>query len=248
MRKAIVEQFYAGVITQPPAPLDVFCPQPVPSTTGQEKTVAGKELPQEQIQMLVIIASGLPKTAGKAYELTGKNRAQAGKTVKALEAVGAIAAHRFSTGRIGGQLCFFEVLDYGWTILQARGISRPSPLTNGKFEHELAAQLLKAEAIRNDFGIQFEIDVGGLRADGVMTNRKTGQKIYCQIGISKPDHEVDSIQKFFALPASQNAKFVLIARDVPFAKEVKKVFKARKIEDAIVKQVNMRVIADLIKE
>ena len=55
-------------------------------------------------------------------------------------------------------------------------------------------------------------------------------------------------QKFLALPVSQNAKFVLVARDVTFVKEVKKLFKARRIADAIVRQVNIRVIADLVKE
>jgi hypothetical protein len=248
MRRDLLQKFLATVTTKPPAPLDVFRSKPVPSTAGQEKTVTGKELPQEQIEMLVIIASGVPKTAGKVYEALGTGRSQGVRIARAIEAVGAIAAHRFSTGRVGGQICFFEVLAYGWTVLQARGISRPTPLTNGGFEHELAAWLLKAEAIRNNFGIQFEVDLGGLRADALMINKKTGQRICCQIGVSKPDHEVDSIQKFFGLPASQNAKFVLIARDVTFVKEVKKVFKARRIADAIVKQVNIRVIADLIKE
>jgi hypothetical protein len=248
MRKALVERFFAAVTVKPPAPLDVFRPKPAARATDQNPDASHKELPAEQIEMLVIIASGLPKTAGKVYEAMGLNRAQCRRIATALEAVGAVAAHRFSTGRIGGQVCFFEVLDRGWTILQARGISKPAPLTNGGFEHELAAQLLKAEAIRNDFGIQFEVDLGGLRVDGVMTNKKTGGRICCQIGTSKEAHEVDSIEKFFTLPASQNAKFVLIARDVPFAKEVKKIFKARQIADAIVKQVNMRVMADLVKE
>jgi hypothetical protein len=229
-------------------PFDAFGPGPATHGADPNEDATRKELPPEQIQMLVIIASGLPKTAGKVYEAMGIGRAQGVKIAKVLESVGAIAAHRFSTGRIGGQLAFFEVLDHGRTILQARGISKPAPLTNGGFEHELAAQLLKAEAIRSDFAIQFEVDLGGLRVDAVMTNKKTGQRIYCQIGASKPGHEVDSIEKFFSLPASQNAKFVLVARDVTFVKEVKKVFRTRKIEDAIVKQVHLRVIADLVKE
>ena len=81
-----------------------------------------------------------------------------------------------------------------------------------------------------------------------MTDKKTGQRICCQIGVSKPDHEVDSIQKFFTLPVAQNTKFVLVARDAAFAKEVRQILKARKVEDAIVKQVHIRLIADLVKE
>jgi hypothetical protein len=241
-------RFLKNVEARAPVPFDAFGPGPATHGADPNEDATRKELPPEQIQMLVIIASGLPKTAGKVYEAMGIGRAQGVKIAKVLESVGAIAAHRFSTGRIGGQLAFFEVLDHGRTILQARGISKPAPLTNGGFEHELAAQLLKAEAIRSDFAIQFEVDLGGLRVDAVMTNKKTGQRIYCQIGASKPGHEVDSIEKFFSLPASQNAKFVLVARDVTFVKEVKKVFRTRKIEDAIVKQVHLRVIADLVKE
>jgi hypothetical protein len=248
MQKALVQRFFTAVTTKPPVSMDAFRPQPAPSATSQQKDAGGKALPSEQIQMLVIIASGLPKTAARVYQAMGRNRAQCVKLAKSLEAVGAIAAHRFSTGRIGGQLCFFEVLEYGWTMLQNRGISRPITLTNGGFEHELAAQLLKAEAQRSDFGIEFEVDIGGLRVDAAMTNKKTGGHIHCQIGISKENHEVDSIEKFFTLPAAQTAKFVLIARDAVFAKEVRKIFKARKIADAIVQQVHIRLIADLVKE
>lgn len=249
MQKALVERFLAGVTTKPPVPLDVFRPQAAASTTSQKKGTSAKELPQAQIEMLIIIASGLPKTAGKVYELMGLTRTQGRRIIKALEGIGALSAHRFSTGRVGGQMCFFEILRPGQVIVEARGISKATPLTNGGFEHELAAQLLKAESQRNDFGILFEVDVRGhLRLDAAMINKKTGGRIYCQICISKPDHEVDSIQKFFTLPAAREARFVLIARDSTFVKKVKKVLKARKIDDAIVKQVHMRLIADLVKE
>jgi len=198
--------------------------------------------------MLVIIASGIPKTAGKVYEaMGGLSRAQCIKIARALATAGAIVDHRFSTGRIGGQLCVFEVLPYGWTLLQPRGLFRPVPLTNGDFEHELAAQLLRAEAIRNDLGIEFEVNLDGLRADAQLRNKKTGERIWCQIGISKPEHEVDSILKFFALPAAASGKFVLIVRDVTFAKKVKQLFKTRRVPDAIVQRVNIRMIADLVK-
>jgi hypothetical protein len=198
--------------------------------------------------VLVIIASGPPKTAGKVYEAMGVNRAQGCKIAKGLDVVGALAAHRFSTGRIGGRLCVFEVLDYGWTILLARGIARPRSLTQGGFEHELAAQLLKAETHRNDFGIQFEVYLGGLRGDAVMTHKKTGQRICVNIGISNAEHEVDSIEKFFRLPVARSVKYVLVGRDAAFVKKVRKILKTRKVEDAIVRQVHFRVIADLIKE
>jgi hypothetical protein len=248
MQQAVAANFLAAVITKPPAPLEVFRPRPPASVLPPTKETPAQGLPAEQIEMLVIIASGLPKTAGKVYELMRLSRVQGVKVAQALETAGAIADHRFSTGKVGGQICFFEILDYGWTILQPRGLSKPAPLTKGGFEHELAAQLLKAEAIRDNLGIAFEVDLGGPRMDAALINKKTGQRIYCQIGISSPDHEVDSILKFFALPAAASAKFVLIARDAAFAKEVKKLFKTRKVADAIVRQVNIRVLADLVKE
>jgi len=78
---------------------------------------------------------------------------------------------------------------------------------------KLAAQLLRAEALRNNFSIEFEVDLGGLRGDAVMTDKKTGQRICCQIGVSKPDHEVDSIQKFFTLPGFPECQVCSRARD-----------------------------------
>jgi len=248
MQRALVEKFLARVTTRPPASLEVFRPQAAGSTASQGMDASPQQPTEAQIRALVIIASGSPQTAGKVYERMGLSRTQSRRIIKALEGAGALSAHRFSTGRIGGQICFFEVCEPGWAILRPRGLSEPAPLTKGGFEHELAAQLLKAEASRNDLGIQFEVDLGGLRVDAALKNHKTGQRICCQIGISRPDHEVDSIQRFFTLPVAKEAKFVLIARDTAFAKQVKKIFKTRQVAEAVVRRVHMRLIADLVKE
>jgi len=113
LRQKILQGFFASVTTRPPAPLEAFGRRPAPAATptGPAPAPAASDPPAEQIQMLMIITSGLPKTAGQVYEALRMSRAQCRKVAKALEAAGAITTHRFSTGRVGGQLGFFEVLD-----------------------------------------------------------------------------------------------------------------------------------------
>ena len=245
-RRAGMDKFHSKVTTRPPAPLETFGPKVPAKTEGTGANPSQPELPSAQIEMLVIIATGPPKPATKVYALTGQTRAQCRRITKALESITAVSPHRFSTGRIGGQLCFFEITGYGWQVLQKKGISRPEPLTNGGFEHELAAQLLRAEAQRNSLAIDFEVDMGGLRLDAVMIDKQTGRRYYFNIGISRPEHEVDSIERFFTMPAAHSAGLTLVARDSSFAKKVRNTLKKRRLNDSIVKNVEIKLIADFV--
>jgi len=246
IRRSTVEKFNKKVNAASPAPLEVFKPKVATKTKDGGAATPHTELPSSQIEMLIVIVTGPPKPATKVYEQMGLGRTQCRRIVKALESIAAVLIHRFSTGRIGGQLCFFEITEYGWQILELKGISRPKSLTNGGFEHELAARLIEAKARVEGFGVEFEIDIGGLRLDVALINRKTGQRAYYNIGISNPAHEVDSLEKFFSLPASQNSSFTLVARDSTFAKQVKKILKEKKVDANIMKKVEIKLIANFV--
>lgn len=246
MQKDSVVKFLAKVTTKPPVNLSVFLPEATVPGQSTEAPSPMQDVPQPQIEILVMIASGPPKTVGAIYELMGLSRTQGRRNIKALENLGFVCAHRFSGRGMGGQICFFEILEPGWMFLEPRGLSRPASLTHGGFEHDLAARLLKTQTRERGKNIEFEVDLNSMVTDSVVIDKQTGARTYYNIGVSEPTREIDSLLHFFTLPVSQTASFVLIVRDGTFLKKVQKHLKDRKINDAILKQVQFQLIADLI--
>ena len=244
MRKAVAEVFL-GKVTAKKYVSDTANIDSADINIPDNQVQTGDSgLSSNQIAFLVAIATGRPKQATKLFEQMGWNRTQARRIINRIESLGVICAHRFSTGRVGGQLCFYEITNNGWGLLSAKGISRPPSLTNGDFEHELAARLLEDFARDNGFEIKFEVDINGLRPDAALIDRKTGRRHFYNIGISREAHEVDSVEKYFAMPISENTPFTLIARDSAFAKKVRDILSERNITHNI----EIKLITDFVKE
>jgi len=243
-RRATAQNFLKQVKASPPAPLSTLTG--VPAETDKPGPSALASLSSAQIEMLVSIATGAPKSAAKLCEHMGLSRQQLRRITKRLESIGATSPHRFATGKVGGQFCVYEITDYGWQILQAKGIIRPKPLTNGDFEHELAAKLIQIEAKRLGFAAEFEVDIQGLRLDAALINRKTGRRSLFNIGISRPAYEVRAIEKFFTLPISNDSTFTLVARDSAVAHKVQKLLKKKDPQDRILQKIEIKLIADFI--
>jgi hypothetical protein len=119
-------------------------------------------------------------------------------------------------------------------------------LTNGGFEHQLAAQLIGAMGIASGFIVRCEVDVDGIRVDIVYINKNTGARILHNIGISHPEHEVENIQKFMKLPVASNTKFILVARDSNFKKAVITLLKKQDPAGDIKKKIEIKLITDFI--
>jgi hypothetical protein len=246
LRKAVVEGFLKKVHAKKVLRREVTERKPSIGAEGQTLTTTAAVLSSEQLKMLVTIATGAPKQVQKICQQMGLSRAQARRIAKRLESMTVIIPHRFATGRLGGQWCFYEITDYGWLILEQKGISRPKPLTNGDFEHELAARLVEEEGKSRAFATEFEVDIGGLRLDAAWICRKSGDRILFNIGISRPGHEVDCVEKFLKMPLARTFGFVLVVRDSSFRRKVQAILKKRDPKGDIHKRVEIKLIADFV--
>lgn len=195
---------------------------------------------------MVNVVTNIPSPITKVYERRAINTTQGRRITKRLEDLGYTRTHTFSTGRKGGRFNLIEVTQPGWALLKQRGMAEPKSRTNGDWEHEVAAELLEVAGRKSGYAVSFEVDIGGLRLDVQWLNRKTGQRHFFNIGISRPRHEVDSVEKFFSLPASQNGSFTLVARDVRFAKQVRDILQRRDCQGQLSSRINIKLVADFI--
>ena len=247
IRRMHLADFMKKVKTLPPAHISAFrAKKPVEPATSSQQASRLPQLPARSIEFMVCVVSGIPKPASKIKKQMNLNPNELRRITKRLESIGAIRPHRFPTGRVGGQLCFYEITPYGWDILKAFNIRKPKSLTNGDFEHELAAKLIAAESKKLNFDVQFEVDINGLRIAVVLIDKKTGWRTLYNIGISRPTHEVESIEKFLQLPIAPSAKFVLVARDSSFKKKVQTILKKKDPKGDILKQIEIKLIADFV--
>jgi DNA-binding Lrp family transcriptional regulator len=248
MRRSTIEQFNKKVRAAPPAPLGTFRPhasgghQSAPDKTGSRFP----DLPARCLEFMVAAATGLPVPLTELYRRLGISGTEGWRIVKRLQDVGFIRIHNFSTGKRGGQLSLPEVTDPAWQFLIRKGLYRPKSRTNGDWEHEIADVLIEAEGKKQGQKVSFEPDLGGMRADVQWLDPKTGKRWIFNIGISRPAHEVDSIEKFLKLPAASDCKFTLVCRDAEFVRNVKAILKQRKREGAILRRIEIKLVADFV--
>lgn len=248
IRRETVANFLKKIKAIASASLSVFSPDLHEEATNQKNILDSHQtkLPSEHIKVLVFIATGIPRPATKLCRQMNLSRTQYRRITKRLESIGAIAAHRFSTGRVGGQLCFYEITRYGWETLSAVGISKPKSRTNGGFEHELAAKLIEGKGSEKGFAVKFEVDIDGVRIDVVWIDRKNGQRIFINIAITNYTYEADAILRMSQLPILKDRPVLIVARDSVFAHKLKEALKAKSTQDNILNQIEIKLLADFV--
>ncbi len=203
-------------------------------------------LNSNQMQFLILAATGKPMPLGKLYEVIGLAHRDGKKIVDSLEQKGLIRIYAFSTGKVGGKVSFVEVTDASWRILIARGFSRSKSLTGGGFLHNLAATLINIAEKKRGMTVNFEIDLKGVRIDVESRDNKSGKRVFINIGVSSPQREADVIEKIFAMPVMNGNRFVLVGLDGPFTKQVKDILKKKGWKSDALNRLEVRVIADFI--
>ena len=196
--------------------------------------------------MLVLIATGIPKPVNKLCKQIGLSRTQLRRITKRLESTGLITPHRFSTGKVGGQLCFYEITKFGWQILKKKGVLRPKSRTGGGFEHELAAKLIEQKGKRQGYSVQFEVDIQGVRLDVLWLDRKYGKRSLFNIGVSSEKYECNALFRIRELPIFQSSQVIMVARDGKFRGRMRKILKAKDQQGNILKQIQIKLIADFL--
>ena len=246
MRQLDLEPFLKMVHATPPEPLSTFLPDMCPPSEPKGTEGPLPKLPDRGMEFMTHAGTGVPAQITKYYSRMGLSTTQGRRIVKRLEELGLIRIHACSTGKRGGQIKLPEVTDAGWAILKRNGLSPSESKTNGDWEHEAAARFLEFKGKTQGDKVSFEIDVDGLRLDVQWLDRKNGHRQFFNIGISRPGHEVDSIEKFFKLPASRDNSFTLVARDVDFAKKVKSILKQRDPKGVLLSRINIKLLTDFI--
>jgi hypothetical protein len=249
MRQVNLNTFKKQVHWLPAAPTSAFrAPVPLSVHAPAAKTQLPKlsNLPARAMEFLICTVTGVPKPTSKIKDLMNISFTELRRTTKKLENTGIIICHWFSTGRTGGKYCFYELTASAWSLLRIVGKNPPKPLTNGGFEHELAAQLISAKGIAAGFAVRCEVDVDGIRGDVVFTDKQTGARILHNVGISHPEHEVESLLKFLKLTSAGHTKYILVARDSNYRKNVVALLKKKDPSGEIQRRIEIKLMADFI--
>lgn len=247
-RRRVVESFVAKVKASAPAPLEAFRPATM-AETGVEgsSSPVQKSLSSLEMQMLVCIATGILQHICKIYQTMGISRTQGRRIAKSLELMGAIILYSVSAPRRGGQLSLPLATDYGWQILAKSGFSKPNPKTKGGHLHEATARRIEACERAQSRKVIFEPDVGGRRPDVGSFDTRTGARTFFNIGLTDPTREARNIEAILKLPVMQTGKFVFVARDMKFAREVAKLLKDTDPSGKLLNSVEIKTIADFVE-
>jgi len=246
-RLRTVEKFLANVKTSPPAPLTAFMSSLGSQTADGAKTTPMPELPPRGLEFMVLVYTGIPRPITKYYEHLNISRAAGAKLTQRIELLGFIRVHHFSTGKRGGKVSLIEITPEGKKLLESKGFFKRKKKTGGDFEHDAGTDLVEDDGKKKGNNVTFEADVGGLRVDILLTNPKSGCKTLVNIGVSNVKHECDSIEKFLNLPISKSAEFILVARDLDFAKGIESELKKRGIAIDTLPNVHINLIADYLE-
>jgi hypothetical protein len=193
----------------------------------------------EELKFLVLAGTGKRLTKTQLYEQLPVTRRRGKQIFDRLERKGLVRSRSF------GRAEFPEVLDTGWKIIESRGFKRREE-KGGGFEHEVGLDLIEDGEKKQGNCFKREIDLFGKRLDGKSTNPKTGQSTFYNVGVSDPVREAENLVEIVKIPVVQQNKLVFVARDARFANQVQKILKAKDRSGNLLKQVEIKTIADFV--
>ena len=206
-----------------------------------------EELPGGDKGVLVILATEWGISSTVMYKRAGLSPRKGIQAVKRLEAKGLIRVHTFSGAGRGGRYRIVEVTDEGWEILEGLGVERAKALTQGGWEHELAARLIGRAGKRRGYQVEYEVSMFERRFDVVWTS-KEGQKTFFEVELSDISHAVDNVLKAMEIPGVSMFmnRIVLVVRDKKDADRAAKLLAKRgyRVEES--NEISIRTISDFI--
>ena len=200
-------------------------------------------------KILSLNAVPIPPMLGEMYDQLGLSRVQGGRHVKRLVAAGLAVVHQFHPSRRGGFIKVIEDTDLAYQHLQRLGITRPTPLTKGGWEHNLGCSAMAEIGKRKHYQKLHEVPVGlkgVVRIDIVLQNL-TGQRMYVQCGISSPEREAINALKALELPAVTAGKFILICRDKSFATQTIQHIKTLDAKGHALQRIFIKLLGDVLE-
>lgn len=86
----------------------------------------------------------------------------------------------------------------------------------------------------------------GKRLDGRSVDRRTGKKTFFNIGVTDPVREVQNIIEILKIQVVKDNNLVFVTRDAGFAKEVKRLLGAKSIDAELLRNFEIKLIADFV--
>jgi hypothetical protein len=222
--------------------IDKALPAPEQSSISRKEIKNVYSLSPIEIKFLILAGTFRWFTKTQLYKACGLNRRTGKKVSDQLEKKGLIVTCCI------GKLSFIKVILLGWTVLNEKGIEKPTARTNGEFEHELAAELIEARENSAGRSVTFEMDLFNKRLDVASHDRKTGQCRFFNIGVTDPIREAENLGIIANIPIvkSNENELIFVALDKSFASQVKKALKKKDRSGQLLKQVIIKTIADFV--
>jgi hypothetical protein len=193
----------------------------VKTTPPVNPTVNGKTQYNNSIlkeaKELIRVTCRIPNLSVTAlYKKLGWRAAYGVKIKKYLLKHNFIKEFRYSTGSVGAMVHVLLATEKGKKLVSHNSRA----LTNGGMQHEMAAYAV-SDALDSDvWRIDYEVPLSSnLRMDIVAENKRNAQKLFINIGISRPENELQHFLDYVNLRNRKYASFILICRDTRFRKQ-----------------------------
>jgi hypothetical protein len=194
----------------------------------------------EELKFLVLAGTGKRLTVTQIYQQMAVSRRRGKKIFDRLERKALARPKAF------GRVIFPEVLNLGTQIIESRGFKKQEE-KGGGFDHSVGIDLIEAYERKKVNSFTREFDCFGKRLDGKATNPKTGQSIFYNVGVSDPVREAENLVEIAKMPVVKQNMLVFVARDAGFAVQVRKLLLAKDPSGEILKQVEIKTIADFVE-
>jgi hypothetical protein len=198
-RQAIVQPFLQSV--KAIKYISRGLPAPSASSVSRGEIKGASDLAPEQVKLLALAGTCRRLMKTGLYQVCGLNRRTGKRISDQLENKGLIVKHAI------GRLCFVEVTPLAWAVLEAKGIERPKPKTNGGFEHELAVELIEVWEKGDGRSVDFEVDLSGRRLDVVSHDRQSGKRRFYNVGMTDISREIIALE---AIPSEAQGRLGLL--------------------------------------
>ena len=209
---------------------------------SQQSSTVGNSIPNvdsEELKFLVLAGTGKRLMVTQIYEQIPVNRRRGKKIFDRL------IRKALARGRAFGRFIFPEVLDLGNQILESRCF-KPRKSGNGGFDHSVGVDLVEAVERKKGKSFTREFDVFGKRLDGKATDPKTGGTTFYNVGVSDWAREADNLVQIAGMPVVKQNKMVFVGRDSKFSDQVRKILKGKDPSGNLLKQIEIKTIADYV--
>lgn len=225
-------------------------PPDQPSATGPTTKATGMSEARQAgkpfvggvlLKLLTLLAVPVPPPLLSLYEQLHFSRREGRRLVLDAEHYGLVRCVEVSTGKRGGAMRLPQLLDPGKEQLRQHGITCPPSRTRGGWLHNVGAEAAAELFRREGWQVEFEIPFGD-RCMDLRARRSDGKVLVCQIGVSSPTREAQSMHSLLSTLGEQH-RVMLVCLDRKFQREFER--KVRKDEAS---RIELRLLGQVLEK